>query len=52
MSIRLGEEDKWGVLGRKGLESGIETTERPGLSVWGERELADVGAWFGKVLRT
>ena len=51
-SIRLGEEDKWGVLGRKGLESGIETTERPGLSVWGERELADVGAWFGKVLRT
>ena len=51
-SIRLAEEDKWGVLGRKGLESGIETVERPGLGLWGEREFAEVGAWFGEVLRT
>lgn len=51
-SIKIAEEDKWGALGRKGLDSRIETAMRPGLGFWTERELAETGAWFGDVLRS
>ena len=50
-SLKLAEEDKWGLLGKKDLGVGIETIKRPGLGLWGEREFAELGAWFGKVLR-
>ena len=51
-SIRRAEEDKWGLLGRKGLDDSIEMVERPGLGLWGERELAEIGDWFGEVFQS
>ena len=50
-SLKVAEEDMWGLLGKKDLAVGIETTRRSGLGLWGEGEFAELGAWFGKVLR-
>ena len=50
-SVKYWEEEAYGALVKKALLEKIDLVEREAVGLWGEREVAEVGAWFGEVLR-
>ena len=45
------DEDGTTKLGADVGKERVEVVEREGLGLWGERELAEIGQWFGEILR-
>ena len=50
-SVRYWEDESYGELGKQALKEKIELVEKNNTGLWGEKELADVGGWMGKILR-
>lgn len=45
------EDESYGALDRKAVSKRVRLVERSGLGLWGEKELRELGTWFGDVLR-
>ena len=50
-SVKYWEEETYGTVGQEALRERVEIFERDGLGLWTERELVEIGSWFGEVLR-
>ena len=50
-SVKYWEEEAYDSVGHESLEAKIELIEPHGLGFWGEKEAAELGGWFGEVLR-
>ena len=50
-SVRHWEDESYGELGKQALKEKIELVETENTGLWGEKEIADVGRWMGKILR-
>ena len=45
------EDESYGALDRKAVSKRVRLVEKGGLGFWGEKELRELGTWFGDVLR-
>ena len=50
-SAKHWEDESYGALDREAVSKRVRLVERSGLGLWGEKELRELGTWFGDVLR-
>ena len=50
-SAKHWEDESYGALNREAISKRVRLVERGGLGLWGEKELREIGTWFGDVLR-
>ena len=50
-SMRYWEDESYGATNREALSKRIQLVEREGLGWWNEKEIRELGSWFGDYLR-
>lgn len=50
-SVRHWEEESYGATSKEALSQRIQLLEREGLGWWNEKEITEIGSWFGDYLR-